>query len=251
MSSSPMISIRSLSVALGDRCIFDNVNFNIFRGDCILLSGQNGAGKTTLLRIIAGLIRPDSAKCSIAGFPRIGNWKSARPWLLKNIVYLHQDPFLFDGSVRENIMYGLRRRGLSKKTAFSIVEDALNWGELRHLADRNGMRLSGGEKQRVALLRASVLNPALLLLDEPIANMDDNGRHNTLFLIRRLISNGASIMITAHEPRLFLPMSDRHLRLHHGQLHTVTKTPAASGYPTQTTSNFPPKTRTSLHDQHI
>lgn len=248
MKPQAMIKIKNLSVTLGHRRIFKDVSLNISHGDCILLSGQNGAGKTTLLRIIAGLADPDTGKCDITGFTNTGNWKSARSWFLKNIVYLHQDPLIFDASVRENIMYGLRRRGISRKSASSIVDDALQWGELGHLANRNGMYLSGGEKQRVALLRAWVLNPALLLLDEPIANMDDSGRHNTLFLIRRLISNGAGIIITAHEPRLFIPMADRHLRLHYGQLHTTVGAPTTVDNPTRTTKVYTPDPGTSLYD---
>jgi len=238
MMQSPMISVNDLSVIIGNRIIFQNISLSVFHRDCILLSGQNGAGKTTLLRIIAGLLRPDSGQYQIYGHSHATNWRYARPWLLKNIVYLHQDPFIFDISVRKNISYGLCRRGISKKKICSIVDDALEWGALTHLADRNGFCLSGGEKQRVALLRAWVLNPALLLLDEPIANMDDNGRHSTLFLIRRLISNGAGIIITAHEPRQFLPIMDRHLCLEKGEIHTVTTVPLSNEGVTQTNNDF-------------
>ena len=225
MNQPSMISVNGLSVTLGSRTIFRNANFEISQGECVLLSGANGAGKTTLLRILAGLLKPDSGGYRIGELNKNCSWKTARCWLLKNIVYLHQDPFIFDTNVRDNIMYGLRRRGTAKQHAARIVDEALQWGGLNHLADRNGMRLSGGEKQRVALLRAWVLNPALLLLDEPIANMDDGGRHSTLFLIRRLISNGAAIVVTTHEPRLFLPMADRHLRLEHGVLNTIAMEP--------------------------
>jgi len=244
-----MISMSCLSVVAGDRKILQNVSFDMFRRDCILLSGQNGAGKTTLLRVIAGLLRPDSGQCKICECPDITDWRSARRWLFKNIVYLHQDPFIFDTNVRENIRYGLRRRGMSIKKSSLIVDDALEWGELTHLANRNGLCLSGGEKQRVALLRAWVLNPAFLLLDEPIANMDTNGRHSTLFLIRRLISNGAGLIITAHEPRLFLPLADRHLRLDKGQIQSANPVPLPVDAVAQINNHYSFNSRVELQDQ--
>lgn len=222
MNRSSLISVSELSVTFGGRRIIENLDFEILSGECVILSGANGAGKTTLLRILAGLLQPDTGYYCLHNDTDSQRWKTVRCWLLKNIVYLHQTPYIFDSDVRENIMYGLRRRGLKKPEARRKADDALNWGGLNHLARRNGLGLSGGEKQRVALLRAWVLNPALLLLDEPIANMDDNGRHSTLFLIRRLIGNGTAVVITAHEPRLFLPMVNRHLHMENGTLHKVT-----------------------------
>ncbi|MGD8885240.1 MAG: ABC transporter ATP-binding protein [Gammaproteobacteria bacterium] len=221
MKEQPSIRINNLSITLGKRRILRSLDIDLHRGECVLLSGDNGAGKTTLMRIVAGLLPPNTCYCRLPDYRNQTDWKATRRWLLKNIVYLHQDPFIFDASVRDNILYGLLRRGISKTRAVRIVDETLDWSGLTHLANRNGARLSGGEKQRVALLRAWVLNPALLLLDEPIANMDEGGRHSTLFLIRRLIRNGAGILITAHEPRLFLPMADRHLHLREGTLHTA------------------------------
>lgn len=221
MTGQSSISIYNLTITLGKRRILNSLDIELHPGECVLLSGENGAGKTTLMRIIAGLLSPDTCRCRAPGYSGQISWKTTRPWLLKNTVYLHQDPFIFDTSVRDNILYGLYRRGMPKNHAAEIVDKALDWSGLTHLANRNGARLSGGEKQRVALLRAWVLNPALLLLDEPIANMDEGGRHSTLFLIRRLIRNGAGIIITAHEPRLFLPMADKHLHLREGTLCDV------------------------------
>ncbi len=216
MNTRHSIEFGKLSKSINRRSLFANLQFGINPGECIVLSGNNGEGKTTLLRIMAGLLIPDSGQCQYNGSCQ--SWKQARPWLLQNVVYLHQEPYLFDISVLDNIAYGLRRRGYKAPRARDIAITALQRFGLEHLQQRNAKQLSGGEKQRVALLRAWVLSLPLLLLDEPVASMDEGARHRTLFLIRRLLQDGASLVITAHEPRLFATLAGRHLRLRQGQL---------------------------------
>lgn len=211
------IEYGKLTKSINRQPLFENLHLNIDPGECIVLSGDNGAGKTTLLRILCGLLSPDTGDCRYNG--SCYHWKRARPWLLQNVVYLHQEPYLFDSRVLDNVAYGLRRRGHTAGEAHAIAARALNATDLGHLQQRNARQLSGGEKQRVALLRAWVLSPRLLLLDEPVASMDERSRHRTLFLIRRLQQDGVSLIITAHEPRLFAPLAERHLRLKQGQLN--------------------------------
>jgi tungstate transport system ATP-binding protein len=230
MSTLNPLEYSSIKLSLGHRVLFKELCFEINRGECVLLSGDNGEGKTTLLRIMAGIKRPDSGMCRYHGVCH--DWRRARAWLLQNVVYLHQDPYLFDASVEDNIAYGLRRRGLAKATVMAIVNDALQRAGLDHLQTRSGKQLSGGEKQRVALLRAWVLSPHLLLLDEPVASMDQQARQRTLFMIRWLLQEGVSLVITAHEPRLFAPLADRHLRLERGEL--ANGAPIHQGLPSST-----------------
>lgn len=120
---------------------------------------------------------------------------------------------MFDRSVADNIAYGLRNKGLAPERIKQEVRQALAWAGLRHLAQRNAQELSGGEKQRVALTRARVLAPRLLLLDEPIANMDLESREQTLDLIRRLKHDGISAIVTSHEPYISEVIGDEHLHL--------------------------------------
>lgn len=205
-----------LSKHIKERPVLRQIDLDIGAGECVILSGDNGAGKTTLLRIMAGLLRPDAARCRCDG--QEISWRRARPWLLHNVVYLHQEPYVFDVSVVDNIAYGLRSRGVRAGRARRTAVEALKGAGLDYLLERSGKQLSGGEKQRVALLRAWVLSPRLLLLDEPIASMDESARHRTLFLIRRLLEDGVALVITAHEPQLFTPLAGRHIHLHQGTL---------------------------------
>ncbi|HHH44972.1 MAG TPA: molybdenum cofactor guanylyltransferase [Gammaproteobacteria bacterium] len=194
----------------GDK-LFDIDEFDIPEGACIILSGQNGAGKTTLLKILAGLEAPDNAEITFDGQRR--TWKAARTRLRREVVYLHQQPYMFDHSVADNVAYGLSRQALPKTHIKERVARALAWSGLSHLAQRNARELSGGEQQRVALTRARVLSPRLLLLDEPLANMDISAREQTIQLIRRLKEDGTSTIITSHEPHISRLLGDQHRHL--------------------------------------
>ena len=108
-----------------------------------LLQGSNGVGKTTLMKILAGLERPDSARMELGGHPL--SWNAARRHCRGCVVYVHQQPYLLDRSVAENVAYGLRLAGWSRRRVEAAVRDALEWAGLTALAERNARTLSGGE----------------------------------------------------------------------------------------------------------
>ena len=206
-----LLHVRNLRKNIGRRRLLDIDSLVIPEATCIVLSGRNGVGKTTLLKILAGLVAPDHAEVVCRG--QTLPWKLARRRFRHETVYLHQQPYMFDRSVAENLAYGLRRSGLPRDEIARRVAAGLAWAGLTHLADRNARQLSGGEKQRVALTRARMLSPRLLLLDEPTANMDLESREQTIRLIRRLGGEGISTIVTTHEPRVANSIGDRHLHL--------------------------------------
>ncbi len=208
---SSIIHIKHLSKTRGNYGLLDISDFDIPLKKCIVLSGRNGAGKTTLLKILAGLEEPDNAELVYEG--RHLNWKAAKPLLRRDVVYLHQQPLMFDRSVTDNVAYGLRYSGLSSSEIKEQTKQALAWAGLTHLANRNAKQLSGGEKQRVALTRARILKPKLLLLDEPVANMDLESREQTMTLIQRLKFEGVTTIVTSHEPNFARLLSNDHRHL--------------------------------------
>jgi tungstate transport system ATP-binding protein len=211
-----LIEIRRLRKRVGGRPLLDIPELYVHPGTCTVLSGRNGAGKTTLLKILAGLDAPDHAEVRYDGLPL--PWSVARQRFSGSVIYLHQYPYLFDRSVSENIAYGLRRQGCPRGEVPGRVATALEWAGLAHLAARNARELSGGERQRVALTRAWVLSPRLLLLDEPLASMDRESREHTYFLIRRLRAEGIALIIASHDLQHLCALSDRHLHLQDGAL---------------------------------
>ena len=183
---------------------------------CVALSGRNGAGKSTLMRIIAGLETPDSVAVTLDG--KTLSWRRTCQKMRTHVIYLHQNPYLFDCSVTDNIAYGLRRKKLPLNEISSKVSEALDWAGIGHLQLRNARELSGGERQRVAFARARILSPRVLLLDEPMTNMDSEAREQTCRMIRRLREDGVSILLATHEYHTVAHLCDAHLSLQAGCL---------------------------------
>jgi ABC-type sulfate/molybdate transport systems ATPase subunit len=212
----PWLSLHHVEFRRDNRQILNDIALRILPGELTLLTGQNGSGKTTLLRIIAGLLKPQQIRFEFDA--RHHSWRQARAFLRDQICYLHQQPYLFDCSVYDNIAYGLKRQGLNKKTIELRVHEALEMISLEPLSQRNSRELSGGEKQRVAIARAWVLSPRLMLLDEPVANLDKHSRHQCYSLINQLQSHGIGVILTSHDPLLRHLQLNRHIHLYQGNL---------------------------------
>lgn len=220
---SSLIDFKNVTISMSGKQVLDIDHLSVPAHQCIMLTGRNGSGKTTLFKIISGLLKPATANIEYQGLTL--NWKQAKPYIQKDIIYLHQQPYLFDTSVADNIAYGLYRSGISKGEAHKKVMQALDWADLTHLAHRPAKQLSGGEKQRVALTRARILSPRLLLLDEPTASMDSDAKQQTSKLLQRLKSEGVSILVSSHEAHTIEHIADQHLLLENGRLTALT--PAA------------------------
>ena len=206
---------------MGGEPLLDIARFELPCASCTILSGRNGVGKTTLLKIAAGLQRPDAA--SVQTGSGSFDWRSARPMLRKHSIYMHQHAYMVDQSVGDNVAYGLRKAGVPAAQRIERVRTALVWAGLADLEARSARHLSGGERQRLALARARVLSPALLLLDEPTTNMDEEARQQSFFLIRRLVSEGTGVVIASHDRQIIGQLGDRHVNLADGKLAAVQK----------------------------
>ena len=198
--SAPLFSVQSLDKRFGERVLFDDTRLELEAGSGYVLTGPNGCGKTTLLRIAAGLEPAERATLAFrARHAPVGDYPEA--WR-REIVYVHQQPYLFHTTIEKNLDYGLARRGMPRAERQARVRDALAWAGL---GDRRGVppqKLSGGEKQRVALARAKVLNPTLLLLDEPTANLDGDARKQVLELVTALCIENHTVVVASHDPEI-------------------------------------------------
>ncbi len=207
----PLLVFREIEKSFSGSQILCGIDLSLYPGKCILLSGKNGVGKTTLLKIIAGLEIPDLAKIEISG--KTNCWKKAVRSVRKEIIYLHQNPIMFSSTVELNVAYGLRFTSLNRKQRQESVEEALEWAGLTDVAKKQAKTLSGGVQQRVAFTRAWILKPKVLLLDEPMANMDHESREKTYQLLVRMKSAGMSLVITSHFMQYFEGIVDQHFQL--------------------------------------
>jgi tungstate transport system ATP-binding protein len=210
------ITFGNVHKRFGQRSVLNGVSLELQGGQCSLLTGPNGSGKTTLLLICAGLDRPDQAELDLGRGMQA--WKHCRKSLLEKTVYLHQQPYMFDGNVIKNLGYGLPKN-ISRKERQQHIDRGLEWADLVPIADAHAKSLSGGEKQRVALARAWLRNPDILLLDEPTANMDQRARQRSHELIKRLKAEGIALLIASHDPEHFISEADYCLALHNGVIH--------------------------------
>jgi len=166
-----LIEVTGLNHSYGEQAVLENINLSFDRGEVFALIGPTGAGKTTLLRIIDLLEIPGAGEIYVDGIciPRSGKQRFE---MRRRMSFIHQKPQVFNLSVYDNVACGLRWRGEEKGRIAGKVDQILEMVGLEGYKNRNARTLSGGEAQRVALARSLVLEPEVLLLDEPTANLD-------------------------------------------------------------------------------
>ncbi|MGL4439780.1 MAG: ABC transporter ATP-binding protein, partial [Bosea sp. (in: a-proteobacteria)] len=162
------LRLDRLTKSFGPTRAVDGVSLDVEQGEFIALLGPSGCGKTTVMRMIAGIVAPDQGSIRLAG--RV---LDDLPPERRGVGIVFQSYALFPHmTVAENVAFGLKMRGLARVDRDSRVRAALDLVELGELADRLPRALSGGQQQRVALARAIAIEPPLLLLDEPLSNLD-------------------------------------------------------------------------------
>ena len=200
------LSIEALTVSYGDRPVLDRVSLDVERGEMIALLGSSGCGKTTLLRSIAGFVIPDSGMIRIEGRDIAHLPPEAR-----GTAMMFQSYALWPHmSVADNIGYGLRMRSWKKDAIAARVEEMLKLLQLEGYGPRPVTQLSGGQRQRVALGRALAVSPHVLLLDEPMSNLDYKGRLELRHELRALQQRiGITAVYVTHDREEALTLSDR------------------------------------------
>ena len=208
-----MLRTEKLNLRLGEFALRD-ISLEINPGDYYVLLGRSGAGKTQLLELICGLTRPDSGRIFLDGSDITETKVQER-----NIGLVFQDFALFPHyTVRENITYPLIIRHLEKKEISLRVERAAKEMNITHLLARKPDLLSGGEKQRVALARTLVTDPAVLLLDEPMASVDASLKDSIRRMLRRLNRAGQTIVHVTHDFDEAISLANRVGVIHNGKI---------------------------------
>jgi tungstate transport system ATP-binding protein len=180
-----LVDIRGLLVLRGDQPALQLDHLEILKGEVLAIVGPNGAGKSTLLLTLARLLKPKRGEILFDSQPASAESDTA---YRRRIALVMQDPLLFDTSVFENVASGLKFRGIPKNEVRQKVPLWLERLGVAHLSKRRANQLSGGEAQRVSLARALVLEPDLLLLDEPFSALDPPTRSRILDDLKHLLT---------------------------------------------------------------
>ncbi|MBX3235072.1 MAG: ABC transporter ATP-binding protein [Nitrospiraceae bacterium] len=216
--SRPTIEVSSLVRRHGSVTAVDRVSFTVERGEFFSILGPSGAGKTSVLRMLAGFEEPDEGDLRIDGHPMLGVPPNRRP---VNLVF--QSYALFPHlTVFDNVAFGLRMRGVGSADVQQAVRGALDMVRLEGKDARLPSQLSGGEQQRVALARALVNKPAVVLLDEPLAALDQQLRQEMQVELKAIQQRaGLTCVCVTHHQEEAMMMSDRIAVMRRGQMLQV------------------------------
>lgn len=207
--------VQNISKSFGNIKVLNNVELVVEEGGFTVIMGPSGCGKTTLLLVILGALRPDEGAIWV-GDKEITDL----PIEERGIGYVPQDFGLFPHlNVYENIAFGLRIRGYSKKAIDERVRSLFNMVGLEGLEARRPKELSGGQRQRVALARALAINPSLLLLDEPLSNIDEATKIDVIANLKDLQRRtGVTTLCVTHNPEDAFRLGDSIAIMHYGRI---------------------------------
>jgi lipopolysaccharide export system ATP-binding protein len=202
------LSARELTKSYHGRKVVKDVSIHLSRGEIVGLLGPNGAGKTTTFYMISGLIRPSSGRVTLNGTD-ITRWPIHQR-AKAGMGYLPQESSIFRGmTVDDNLLAVMEAVGVKKPDREALLTQLKESMGIEHLASTLGASLSGGERRRAEIARALVPEPEYLLLDEPFAGIDPITVHELQKLIRQLSNRGLGILITDHNVRETLGITDR------------------------------------------
>jgi len=211
------LATESVVKIYGGRRVVAGVSIEVNQGEVVGLLGPNGAGKTTTFYMIVGMIRPNAGRIHIAGrdVTRMPMYKRAR----MGVGYLPQEPSIFRGlTVEENLMAVIETMRYPRAEREDVLERLLTELDITHIRNSRGSQLSGGERRRVEITRALVTDPRFMLLDEPFAGIDPIAVQDLQAIVRKLKQRGLGILITDHNVRDTLSITDRAYIMYEGTI---------------------------------
>ena len=203
------VELESVHFTAGDKRLVDGVSLRVTPGPVTAIMGPNGAGKSLLLRLIGGLIAPSQGRIRYGGEPAVrGN----------RVAVVFQRPVVLRRSVRANLAHALKIYGVARGDRRGRIDELLRLGQLESLADRPARLLSGGEQQRLAMVRALAARPDLILLDEPTASLDPQATAAIEALVREAASAGTKAVLVTHDRGQAGRLAEDIVFLHRGRV---------------------------------
>ncbi|MCP3380288.1 ABC transporter ATP-binding protein [Bradyrhizobium sp. CCGUVB4N] len=210
-----VLELNTVSKRFGQELAVDNISFQVEEGRIVSLLGPSGCGKTTTLRLVAGFEVPDGGDIRIRG----ESVRKKRPYE-RNVGLVFQDYALFPHmTVEANIAFGMRERGVPSSEFPARIRSALDLVKMPGYEKRSPHQLSGGQQQRVALARALVTKPSLLLLDEPLSNLDAKLRESLRVELRQILTSaGITTIIVTHDQSEAMSLADHIIVMSRGRI---------------------------------
>jgi lipopolysaccharide export system ATP-binding protein len=231
-----LLKARGLVKTYGRRRVVDGVDFEVHPGEIVGLLGPNGAGKTTSFRMTCGMIDADAGTVTLAGID-VTSWPMYRRAKEGGMGYLAQESSVFRKlSVQKNLLGVMEMLGMSRKVRGRRAEELMEQFGITHLRKSKAMSLSGGERRRLEIARSLVSDPQIILLDEPFTGIDPVTIDSIQVIIRDLRNRGISVLITDHQVRETLEITDRSYVIRqgrvlcHGRPREVLQNPEARKY---------------------
>jgi lipopolysaccharide export system ATP-binding protein len=231
-----MLEVQGLVKIYGMRRVVDGVDFRVDQGEIVGLLGPNGAGKTTSFRMTCGMIVPNAGTVKINGVD-ITNWPMHLRAREGGMGYLAQESSVFRKlTVEKNLLGVMEMLGIDRKARYRRCNELLEQFDIKRLRKSMALSLSGGERRRLEIARSLVSNPKIILLDEPFTGIDPVTIASIQKIIRQLRDEGIAILITDHQVRETLQITDRSYVIRsgkvlcHGHPHEVLANPEARKY---------------------
>ncbi len=216
--TTPMLEARGLVKIYGSRRVVDGVDFEVYQGEVVGLLGPNGAGKTTSFRMTCGMIEPNAGKVRLGGID-VTHLPMYRRCRNGGMGYLAQESSVFRKlSVQDNLLGVMEMLGINAKNRHARCEALLAQFGIQKLRRVKAMSLSGGERRRLEIARALVSSPKIILLDEPFTGIDPVTIDSIQEIIRQLRDRGIAILITDHQVRETLQITDRSYVIDNGRV---------------------------------
>jgi lipopolysaccharide export system ATP-binding protein len=213
-----LLTVRGLVKSYGSRRVVDGVDFEVSPGEIVGLLGPNGAGKTTTFRMACGMIDPDAGTVTLSGHD-VTKWPMFRRAKEGGMGYLAQESSVFRKlSVAKNLLGVMEMLGMDRRTRNRRCDELLEQFGITKLRKAKALSLSGGERRRLEIARSLVSDPQIILLDEPFTGIDPVTIDNIQGIIRELRERGIAILITDHQVRETLEITDRSYVIRAGQV---------------------------------
>jgi cobalt/nickel transport system ATP-binding protein len=213
-----MLKIDKLGIRYStDKQVLENVSFQINNGETVALIGANGAGKSTLLKAIVGILLPEQGGIEVDGI-KVDKKSLHRIREKVGVVFQNPDDQLFLSNVYDDLAFGLRNYGMNEEQIRESITKTLQGLGIEHLENQNSSRLSGGEQRLVAIATVMVMEPELVLFDEPTSFLDPRTRRNLMAMLRKL---PVTKLIATHDLDMALELCDRVIILKDGMVFGV------------------------------